>query len=66
MDTIVRLAEWYSKETGKPFSELLKIGIRSAIKAIKNQGKYDNTGFEGYMRKEVSKAMFEYGLKVKS
>lgn len=60
MDTIVSLACLYSKKMGTPFSQMLRVGICSAIKAIKNYQGYDHEGFDEYLKREVSKAMLNY------
>ncbi len=58
---ITSLADRYSKEMGKSFSELLKTGICSAVKAVKNYKGNDEEKFNEYLRREVSKAMLGLG-----
>lgn len=66
MNTIISLADWYSKDTGKPFSELLKIGMCSAIKAIGDYKRSNNEEFNEYLKREVSKSMLRYASKAES
>jgi len=56
MDLIINLAAWYSIETNRPFSQMLKIGISSVIKSAKSYRDHQ-IEFGEYLKKEISSAM---------
>jgi hypothetical protein len=56
MDLIINLAAWYSIETNKPFSQMLRIGISSVIKSVKVYRDYQ-IEFSEYLKKEISSSM---------
>jgi DNA-directed RNA polymerase specialized sigma subunit len=58
MDLVVRLAAWHAVETGKPFSQMLRIGISSVVKSAKTFNGH-HTEFSDYLKKEISDAMLK-------
>jgi DNA-directed RNA polymerase specialized sigma subunit len=60
VDMVIDLADRYSKKTEKPFSQMLKVGMSSAVKAVKTYHRHYNVEFEEYLRKEVSNAMTNF------
>lgn len=60
MNMVIDLADWYSKETQIPFSQMLKVGTSSAIKAIKVYRDYRNGEFDEYLKKEISNALTNF------
>lgn len=60
MGVVVDLAIWYSRETEKPFSQILKVGMSSAVKAVRTYRGYYNVEFGEYLKKEVSNAMINF------
>ena len=60
MSVVIDLATWYSRETEKPFSQMLKVGMSSAVKAVRTYRGYYNVEFGEYLRKEVADAMINF------
>jgi DNA-directed RNA polymerase specialized sigma subunit len=59
MNLVINLATWYSTDTEKPFSQMLKVGISSVIKSAKTFCGNHNE-FGAYLEKEISDAMQKY------
>jgi len=56
VDLVINLATWYSIETNRPFSQMLKVGISAVIKSAKTYRDHQ-IEFSEYLRKEISDAM---------
>jgi hypothetical protein len=61
MDLIINLAAWYSIETNKPFSQMLRIGISSVIKSAKAY-RDPQIEFGEYLKKEISFSMSKLSI----
>jgi hypothetical protein len=62
-DLVIYFAAWYARETGKPFSQMLKVGLLTLIKSAKTRYIYNHVEFSNHLKNEITSAMLEFSRK---
>lgn len=66
MDIVIKLARWYSTESGLPFDQLVQTGILTVVKSARNFSKSDEVSFNDYISQEIMKAMMNLSKSAKN
>ncbi len=59
MDIVIKLARWYSTESGMPLDQLVQIGILTVVKSVGNFCNSKEASFNDYISQEIMKAMID-------
>jgi len=62
-DLVIYFASWYSRETGRPFPQMLKVGLRTLIRSVKTHHMSNYFEFDDYLRNEITNEMLEFSEK---
>ncbi len=61
LDLVVEFAAGYASETGKPFSQMVKVGALAIIRAADDFHESQQMDFGDYVRSHITRAMEEFG-----
>ena len=59
-DLVISFASQYAEETGKPFPQMLKIGLVTLIKSAKKSCVDAQVDYDGYLMGEIDSAMSDF------
>jgi len=57
MDIVIKLAKWYSTESGIPFDQLVQAGVLAVVRSAGNFCNSEESNFNDYISQEIMKAM---------
>lgn len=65
MDIVIKLARWYSTESGIPLDQLVQTGILTVVKSAGNFCNSEEDSFNDYISQEIMKAMINLSKSIK-
>jgi DNA-directed RNA polymerase specialized sigma subunit len=57
MELVVKFANWYASESGKPFNQLVQAGVLAVVRSAENFSNSKESSFNDYISQEIMRAM---------